>query len=199
MTFSPSRTILLLLAWVALADAFVPPATVGTKTPLEYRDSSHPDDVVAPAAAAAAVATVVSSRTISAPQQADAAVHHVKTLEEYESVVEGEKEKMVVVRFHAPWCKNCKVTAVAYNRLAKKSDLSAHIKFVDVDLDGSPASDMIKDHAAVSGVPFGLIYHSEAGLVDRLKLSRPNFSAFKKTLANYVKGSCDLPELELAP
>ena len=43
-------------------------------------------------------------RTQKAPSR-PAHIEEVKTMAEYNSVVAGEKDQMVVVRFHATWCR----------------------------------------------------------------------------------------------
>jgi len=48
----------------------------------------------------------------------------------------------------------------------------------------------------VPSLPFCHIYHPTAGLVEEMKILKPQFSQLKKTLQWYVYGSCDLPDGE---
>ncbi len=42
----------------------------------------------------------------------------VDTLEDYKRVVVNERDSIVVVRFHAPWCKSCKSAFPLFSRMA---------------------------------------------------------------------------------
>jgi len=111
------------------------------------------------------------------------------TLEDFESEVLAENERMVVVRFQAPWCKTCKAIEVAYNRLA---EANPEIKFVDVVLTDKNID--LRNTVNVWAVPFGHVYHPDAGLVEANPLDRRRFSIFKRVLASYRFGECAVPE-----
>lgn len=115
-------------------------------------------------------------------------MHTVNSAEEFDSVARGETDRLVVVRFHAPYCKACQSIAVAYDRLAKANDPA--VKFVDVH---------IKDRLDypdldVPATPYAHIYHPTEGLVESSPIARRQFSKFKKILRWYKKGQCDLPD-----
>jgi thiol-disulfide isomerase/thioredoxin len=42
----------------------------------------------------------------------------VDTLEDYKRVVVNERDSIVVLRFHAPWCKSCKSSFPLFSRMA---------------------------------------------------------------------------------
>lgn len=113
----------------------------------------------------------------------------METLDDFESEVLGEQERMVVVRFHAPWCKTCKAIKVAYDRLAAANP---DLKFVDVALTNKNPE--LRDRMDVQAVPFGHLYHPQAGLVETNPLDRRNLTSFKKVLASYREGKCELSE-----
>eukprot|EP00569_Conticribra_weissflogii_P006649 CAMPEP_0171341494 /NCGR_PEP_ID=MMETSP0878-20121228/10295_1 /TAXON_ID=67004 /ORGANISM="Thalassiosira weissflogii, Strain CCMP1336" /LENGTH=180 /DNA_ID=CAMNT_0011843743 /DNA_START=386 /DNA_END=928 /DNA_ORIENTATION=+ len=114
----------------------------------------------------------------------------VDTLEDYKRLVVDESDKIVVVRFFAQWCKSCKASAPLYRKLA--SQYSSEVKFVDAPLTKETA--FMHEGLGVPSVPFGHIYHPEAGLVEERKLNKKVFSEFREAFESYVRGSCDLPE-----
>lgn len=46
-------------------------------------------------------------------------------------------------------------------------------------------------------VPYGHIYHPEAGLVEEKKINKRVFGEFAEALGWYVRGECELPEEEV--
>jgi len=116
-------------------------------------------------------------------------VKTVRTLDEYKKVVAGEKDRIVVVRFFATWCKACKAITPAFFRLANKfSDVS----FIEVPVTEETAD--LHQGLGVPSIPFAHIYHPQAGLVEELKMSKKHFPQFEQALTSYVFGSCPFPE-----
>ena len=116
-------------------------------------------------------------------------IEQAATLDEYKSVVADETEKMVVVRFHAPWCRACKAATPAYLRLASEF-ASNDIKFVDCPVTASNGE--LHRGLGIKTIPFAHIYHPETGLVEERKIGRKHFSKFEKVLSSYVEGKCDV-------
>lgn len=115
-------------------------------------------------------------------------VQEVATLSDYKLHVAEEKEKLVVVRFYAPWCRACKAIASYYKQLPQ---MYPNVKFVEVPLNGDTETNMLHQGLGVPSLPFGHIYHPEAGLVEEQRISRKHFSNFRdKILQSYVDGSC---------
>lgn len=114
----------------------------------------------------------------------------VESPEEFDAQVRSEADKLVVVRFHSPYCPACKSISVSYDRLVKTS--SPQIKFVDCIV--QDRNDMIPYGLDVPATPYGMIWHPGAGLVEQSAIPRRQFSKFKKILKWYAKGECDLPE-----
>lgn len=114
----------------------------------------------------------------------------VESPEEFDAQVRSEADKLVVVRFHSPYCPACKSISVSYDRLVKTS--SPQIKFVDCIV--QDRNDMIPYGPDVPATPYGMIWHPGAGLVEQSAIPRRQFSKFKKILKWYAKGECDLPE-----
>jgi thiol-disulfide isomerase/thioredoxin len=117
-------------------------------------------------------------------------VHSVNTFDEYESVVRDETERIVVVRFHAPYCKACQAIRVAYDRLVKQSSPDV-VKFVDVSI---TEKNSLGEQLEIPGVPFGQIYLPGIGLVEELLMSRRHMAKFRKVLGWYVDEKCEIPE-----
>lgn len=112
---------------------------------------------------------------------------HVKNLDEYKRVVGGTKDRIVVVRFYAPWCKACKAIAPSFYRLAT---IYPDLLFVDVPVTQENAN--LHQGLGVTSLPFSHIYHPSGGLVEELKISKKFFPHFARTLKSYTTGSCDL-------
>lgn len=115
-------------------------------------------------------------------------IHTVDNIEDYKRVVVDEKDDIVVVRFHASWCRSCKTSEPVFKRLMKKF---SGVKFVQVPLTKETA--YLQEGLGVPSVPFAHIYHPDAGLVEEMKVSKPHLKKFDESVASYVKGSCDLP------
>lgn len=113
--------------------------------------------------------------------------HVVRTLEEYKRVVGDEKEKIVAVRFYAPWCKACKAIAPSFYRLA-----STYSNVIFVDVPVTQENTNLHQGLKVPSLPFGHIYHPYGGLVEEKRISRRYFSSFAKSLKSYTDGQCDL-------
>lgn len=121
-----------------------------------------------------------------------AEVQLVTSIEEYKEVVADETERIVVVRFFAEWCKACKAVKPEYYRLAKK--LAPDVVFVEVPLTKDNA--YLHQGLGVPTVPYGHIYHPEAGLVEEQSISKKNFRRFKKKLNSYIDRECDLDDYQ---
>mmetsp|Transcript_25112 Transcript_25112/g.54391 ORF Transcript_25112/g.54391 Transcript_25112/m.54391 type:complete len:243 (+) Transcript_25112:194-922(+) len=136
----------------------------------------------------AAVAKPSRRRRRQEPQNDHISI--ASTPEEFDAVVRSEDEKLVVVRFHSPYCPACKSISISYDRLAKSN--TPAIKFVDVSV--TDRNDLIPYGLDVPATPFGQIWHPVAGLVEESAIPRRQFSKFKKILKWYAKGECELPE-----
>jgi len=115
----------------------------------------------------------------------------LETLEEYKNIVGGNKDKLIVVRFYAPWCKACKAIAPAFYRLAATY---TNALFIDVPVTAENAN--LHQGLGVTSLPFGHIYHPTGGLVEEIKISKKYFPKFARVLKTYVVGLCDVEEHE---
>jgi thiol-disulfide isomerase/thioredoxin len=122
----------------------------------------------------------------------------VNTLEDYKRIVVNEQQSIVVVRFHATWCKSCKAAYPLFHKLATEYNNNKYsgisVKFVEVPLTKDTA--YLHEGLGVPSVPFGHIYYPNVGLVEECKLNRKVFGVFKSVLEDYVRGSCDIPSEE---
>jgi thiol-disulfide isomerase/thioredoxin len=113
-------------------------------------------------------------------------VPDITTLEDYKREVAQEHDKLVVVRFYAPWCRACKAIANSFSQLPH---LYPHVKFVQVPLNKDTT--IIHTGMGVPSLPYGHIYHPDVGLVEERKISRNHFRTFRdEVLQTYVDGYC---------
>jgi len=115
-------------------------------------------------------------------------INTIHTLQEYKREVADERDRLVVVRFYAEWCKACRAVAPFYYRLAE--EFENEIKFIEVPITDKNAN--IHQGLEVPSIPFGHIYHPTGGLVEERRLKRMDFPTFDKILRSYAKGSCEL-------
>eukprot|EP00591_Stephanopyxis_turris_P015126 CAMPEP_0195539186 /NCGR_PEP_ID=MMETSP0794_2-20130614/49921_1 /TAXON_ID=515487 /ORGANISM="Stephanopyxis turris, Strain CCMP 815" /LENGTH=183 /DNA_ID=CAMNT_0040673209 /DNA_START=446 /DNA_END=997 /DNA_ORIENTATION=- len=113
----------------------------------------------------------------------------VRTLDEYKNIVGMEKERIIVVKFFATWCKACKAIRPAFHKLVKQYP---NVLFVEVPV--SEKNSALHQGLGVPSLPFGHIYHPSAGLVEELKIARKHFPRLADSLQSYVYGACDLPD-----
>eukprot|EP00549_Striatella_unipunctata_P005342 CAMPEP_0118721580 /NCGR_PEP_ID=MMETSP0800-20121206/30812_1 /TAXON_ID=210618 ORGANISM="Striatella unipunctata, Strain CCMP2910" /NCGR_SAMPLE_ID=MMETSP0800 /ASSEMBLY_ACC=CAM_ASM_000638 /LENGTH=268 /DNA_ID=CAMNT_0006629481 /DNA_START=12 /DNA_END=818 /DNA_ORIENTATION=+ len=116
-------------------------------------------------------------------------IRTVDTLNEYRSIVGNEKNKIVVVRFFATWCKACQAITPLYRKMSRQPSFS-NIVFVDVPVTDTNSN--LHQGLHVPSLPYGHIYHPTAGLVEECKISRKFFSDFQRKLGTYVSGECQI-------
>lgn len=120
-------------------------------------------------------------------------LQEVDTIEDYKRVVVDESSKLTVVRFYAPFCKACRAATPAFDSLMRQyQDDSESIQFVEVPITKENAE--LHQALGVKSIPFGHIYHPSAGLVEELRMVRPQMQKFKNILQTYTDGQVDLPE-----
>ena len=83
----------------------------------------------------------------------------------------------------------CKAMAPYFYHLAERHPASL---FVEVPVTADNSS--LHQGLGVPSVPFGHIYHPDAGLVEESKVSRKVFGDFEREFERYVTGYCDLGE-----
>jgi thiol-disulfide isomerase/thioredoxin len=111
----------------------------------------------------------------------------IDTLEEFKNVIQGNDDKIIVVRFYAPWCKACKAIAPSFYRLA---GIFEEALFIDIPV--KPENSNLHQGLGVPSLPFGHIYHPTGGLVEEKKISKKYFPSFVRLLKTYIDGRCDV-------
>ena len=173
-------------------------AAGGFITKFLRRRSFGIDDAVADSSAPSS-STSSSSINQQERRQQQQLITTVDTLEEYKRIVVNERHSIVVVRFHASWCKSCKAAYPLFHKLATEYNDNNNtgggiVKFVEVPLTKETA--YLHEGLGVPSVPFGHVYYPNVGLVEERKLNRKVFNDFKSVLKDYVRGSCDIPSEE---
>jgi len=120
-------------------------------------------------------------------------IKHVETITEYKAVVADEEERIVVVRFFAPWCRACRAAAPLFRKMA--GDFSPGVKFVEVPLTKENA--YLHEGLGVPSVPFAHIYHPDSGLVEEMKMNKRDIPGVQKVLGDYVAGRCEVPSFSM--
>ncbi len=115
----------------------------------------------------------------------------VNNLLDYKRHVVDETDRLVCVRFYAPWCRACKAVAPLFARLATQFPT---VKFVEVPLTKDNA--FMLQGLGVPSLPYGHIYHPEAGLVEERKMNKKVFGKLAYILSTYVHGECALEDYE---
>jgi len=104
-------------------------------------------------------------------------------------------DQLCIVRFSAPWCKACKATNVAWERMTTKltshtiasstnNNIGPPFRFYEVVIGPAGSSSVaLKDMLGVDHIPQGIIHHPSRGLFGRkVDLNRSNLSLLKKQL-----------------
>jgi len=111
----------------------------------------------------------------------------VDSFEDYKATVLDEKEKIVVVRFFAKWCKSCREIAPLFHNIRRKNP---NLLFVEVPI--LPNNVDLRTYLGLEYVPFCHIYHPSAGLVEQLNMSKDLFPTFTARLKWYINGFCEI-------
>uniref|UniRef100_A0A7S0CI31 Thioredoxin domain-containing protein n=1 Tax=Proboscia inermis TaxID=420281 RepID=A0A7S0CI31_9STRA len=119
--------------------------------------------------------------------QSESPVMKVESLQEYKTIVAEERNKITVVRFYATWCKACRAIKPKFYQLAR---MHPEISFVEVPVTEQNAD--LHQGLGIPTLPFGHIYHPDAGLVEEMKIGKANFGTFAKTMSWYADGFCEL-------
>jgi len=130
-------------------------------------------------------------------------VRSIRNVEDFKTLALEEDEKLVIIRFHAPWCRVCKATDVAYERCAAKIQKAypSQVKFLSANFDGKEKMNELRDllleehHTDVRGVPMGMLFHPSYGVVGNIRLTRKHLMALKLKLKIYFDGEDDLLSL----
>ena len=106
-------------------------------------------------------------------------------IQKYKEEVVDVRDRLVVVRFFAPWCRACRAVQGRFNQLSLEFP---SVKFVEVPLTKENA--YLHDGLGVPSLPFAHIYEPCVGLVEEKKISKVHFREFKTCLQTYVDGQC---------
>ena len=103
----------------------------------------------------------------------------IDNLDDFKDYMNSSNDKVLVVRFFASWCQNCKRTEPSFNRFVRRNP---NIAFVNIPFTKNNAD--LHMALNVSAVPYGQIYISSK-LVDEMSLTMKNWSHFEKSVKQY--------------
>ncbi|CAB9516029.1 Thioredoxin-like 2 [Seminavis robusta] len=119
-------------------------------------------------------------------------VYEAVSLQTYKEMVADEQDRLVVVRFYAKWCRACKAVEPLFYRMAHSMP---DVKFVEVPVLEENAN--LHQGLEVPSLPYGHIYSPTAGLVEEIRMVKPEFKSFQKVVETYRAGEC--ADLEMDP
>jgi thiol-disulfide isomerase/thioredoxin len=127
-----------------------------------------------------------SSRTKSLPN-----VFSATNKEECMDIVENKLDKLTVFLFHASWCRACKRVEPRFERLARQNpDINViHVKLTP------QSKQFIENDLSIPSIPYGAIFHPEAGLVEKMSANPKHFDVFEHIVSTYIAGGSELPQL----
>ena len=128
-----------------------------------------------------------ASSSTSTPTLEPSKIVEVVDIHQYKNEVADVQDQLVCVRFYAPWCKSCKAIEASYRRMPELF-AGYPVKFVECPITKDNA--YLHKGLGVPMLPYGHIYHPQAGLVEERRISKQVFDDFKKVLWTYAKGEC---------
>eukprot|EP00960_Hanusia_phi_P065870 766239-Hanusia_phi.AAC.3 len=92
----------------------------------------------------------------------DGKVKELKSVEEFEKVMEEAGDFPVVVKFFASWCRKCLALKAKYSGIAK--GYGERAIFVKIDIETKDASDLVKKRAGVVAIPTFQVREETSGI-----------------------------------
>ena len=90
---------------------------------------------------------------------------------------------------YAPWCRACKAVQQQFRKMTRDYG-DDKIKFVECPV--TEENSFLHDGLGVPSLPYGHIYHPEAGLVEEVSINKKVFKDFERVLQYYVDGEGDV-------
>ncbi|CAB9517410.1 Thioredoxin [Seminavis robusta] len=107
-----------------------------------------------------------------------------------QAVLENE-DRLTVVRFHAPYCAQCKRIEPMLRSFARRNP---DIQFIDVAYTQDRATRQLVHSLGVPSFPYCHVYHpASLGLVEEHSMNGKFFQDLTKVIESYQDGGCDLP------
>ena len=68
----------------------------------------------------------------------DSGVLHITSADEFNQIVKGSANKLIVIDFSATWCMPCKMIAPAFEEMSNPSGEFSNVVFIKIDVDEVP-------------------------------------------------------------
>mmetsp|Transcript_36321 Transcript_36321/g.47900 ORF Transcript_36321/g.47900 Transcript_36321/m.47900 type:complete len:213 (-) Transcript_36321:172-810(-) len=97
--------------------------------------------------------------------------------EEYLQILEDNRDRIVVIKFFAPWCRSCKALGLKFEKWAKGKYAGKPITFAEMDLfdrENKP----VKQNLGISVIPMIHIHRGTAGKVEEFTCGPSKFQLF---------------------
>lgn len=119
-------------------------------------------------------------------------VREIDGVTEYLSTLEENRNKLVILKIFAPWCRSCRAVTPKVNRLAREF---SDILFVKMDYERN--KDLCK-RLGVRIMPTFIFYWGAAGEVEKFSCGPARAGIIREKIEDIIKGQCELPEAALA-
>jgi len=126
-------------------------------------------------------------------------VQTIHTLEEFLELIrvdeKHEDRPIIVIQWHAKWCKACQAILPLYYKLARKyqeHEEQTRVKFVQIAVTDKNLN-LHQEFVGLPSLPYAHIYHPSYGLVEELKVSKPRFRKFEQAIQRHTSGFCESP------
>ena len=126
-------------------------------------------------------------------------VQALHTLEEFLELIRGDEKHedrtIIVIQWHAKWCKACQAILPLYNKLARKyqeHEVQTRVKFVQIAVTDKNLN-LHQEFVRLPSLPYAHIYHPSHGLVEELKVSKPHFRKFEQAIRRHTSEFYEAP------
>lgn len=143
-----------------------------------------------PPAAARSAEGVEQGRSVSSGVSLEVMepVREIDGVDEYLSILEGNQDRLIVLKIFAPWCRSCRAVAPKVNRLAREF---SEILFVKMDYERN--KELCK-RLDVRIMPTFIFYAGARGEIEKFSCGPARAGIIREKIENLMNGQCPLPD-----